>query len=220
VYVSEQWRSNIGSPTGAFIADVDVVATSLFRYAAASGGCWYTPGGVSTTCTLLRNVGTGILAIIGTGTLTRLESGKGTTLIGPSIVVPTIQVGGGYVYLDGAAGTAPTTVEVAGGTYHSKRGIGTSITIWGGKVLFDSAANTIATLTMASSNGLLNIVQSGTITTFNFIAGDARNITIARPITITNTVIWSTVKNASAFLDEPLITFSNTPTWRIDQGTL
>lgn len=214
VYVSDQWFANIGSASSSLKADIDAAAGSVFRYGAGGGACWYTPTGGSSVATLVRNVKNGTLTINGTGTVTRLESGSGQTIVGSNIVATNIHIAGGIVDLQGPSGTAPTTVEISGGSFKTRRGA-TTMTQWGGSVFIDAAANAITTLTM--TGGLMNISQSGTITTFNFIAGDANNISIARPITITNTVIWASVKNASRFVNHPLITFSNTPTHRIDK---
>ena len=218
VYVSEQWVANIGTPSTSLKADIDAAAGSVFRYAAGGGACWYTPTGGSSVCTLLRNVSNGTMTLNGTGTVTRLESGSGQTVVGQNVACTNIHIGGGNVKLEGTSGTGPTVLEMTGGSYTTRRGA-TTMTVWGGSALIDASTNTITTLTMAGPTGMLNIVQSGTITTFNFVAGDANQITISRPITITNTVIWATVRNASKFLDNPLVTFTNTPTWRIDQGS-
>ena len=214
VYVSDQWYANIGTPSSSLKADIDAAAGSVFRYGAGGGACWYTPTGGSSVATLVRNVKNGTLTLNGTGTVTRLESMSGQTIVGANVAATNIHIAGGVVDLQGTAGTAPTTIEIAGGSFKTRRGA-TTMTQWGGSVFIDAATNAITTLTM--TGGVLNIAQSGTITTFNFIAGDANSISIARPITITNTVIWASVRNASKFVNHPLITFSNAPTHRIDK---
>ena len=217
VHVSREWTGNIGTTSTSLKSDVDSGASPIFRYNAGGGACWFTPGGGSTTATLIRNVGRGTLTLNGTGTVTTLESGAGQTVIGGNITATTIRVAGGVVDLQGTSGTAPTTVEVTGGSYKTARGTagGGSITIWGGAVIVEALTNTIVTLTMAG--GSLFLTQSGTITTMNLVAGNAANVRVARPITITTLNIWGSVENASSFTDNPLLTITTT-NWRIDTG--
>lgn len=216
VHVSREWRGNIGSASTSLKADVDSGA-GLFRYNAGGGACWFSPSGGSAVATLVRNVGRGTLILNGTGTVTTLESGNGQTIIGGNIAATTIRIAGGSVDLQGTSGTAPTTVEITGGTFKTARGTagGGSMTIWGGAVTIEALTNTLVTLTM--SGGSLFLTQSGTITTMNLVAGNAANVHIARPITITTLNIWGSVENASSLTDNPLLTISST-NWRIDTG--
>lgn len=216
IYVARDWTGNIGSSSTSLKTDVDGAATSVFRYGAGGGACWYTPNGDNNLATLVRNVGKGTLTVNGTGTLTTFEAGNGQTILGGNITATTIRIGGeGKVDLQSTSGTAPTTVEITGGFFKTARGA-TTLSIYGGAAVVEAATNAITTINYAGGN--LFLAQSGTITTLNILAGNASSIRVGRPLTITNTVIWSTVFGASAFLDNPFITFSNAATWRIDQG--
>lgn len=214
VHVARPWTGNIGQAATPFKADVDV-GVGRFRYDAGGGVCFYQPAGNNNVCTLLQAYGRGQLVLVSAGTVTTLEVGDGDVIVGGSVVVPTLRIGGGNVQIENSSGTAPTTVEIAAGTLTTVRGI-TTLSLYGGTVIFKAGINAITTLTMGG--GALQLWETGTITTFNLIAGDASNIFVARPITITTLNIWGTVANASALTDNPLLTISTT-NWRIRQGS-
>lgn len=219
VYVSQQFTGNMGTSAAPFKAEINPSGTSppngIFRWL-GSGQCWYTPDGNSDICDILR-VLNGTMNLVGSGTVNDLEIGGGRTIIGSSIVATTIRQASGECRVEGLAGTAPTTVEIVGGTYYTRRGIAASgsLTLYGGTAQIDAQGNTIPTLNM--SGGALELRQSGTITTMNLRGGDAENIVISRPITITTLNLWSSVRNASAFTRNPLLTIT-TLNWKIDQG--
>lgn len=218
IHVLRAFSANIGSSGTSLKTDVDNAATSTFTYNAGGGAVWYTPNGSATggtnICQVLRCIGFGTMTVNGTGTVTRLESGQGQTIIGGNIAATNVHVAGGNVTIQGTSGTAPTTIEVTGGVLKTARGC-TTISIYGGNVEFDA---TQAITTLNVTGGRLKIIRSGTITTLNLLAGNALNIDVSAAITITNTVIWGSVQNASAILDNPMLTFTNAPTWRIATG--
>jgi hypothetical protein len=211
VYVSDQWSANIGSPSTSLIADLDAVAGSVFSYKAAGGACWYSPAGGSSVCNKMVIVGYGTMTINGTGTVTNLEVSRGNCIVGGTVLATNVYIAGGLVDIQSTSGTAQTIIDITGGSLKTRRGC-TTLTQYGGNVYIDSGTNTFTTI--VKSGGTLNIAQSGAITTFRLLGGDAASITIARPITITNTEVWGNVLNLNSLLQNPLITFQNTPTKR------
>lgn len=209
VNINRGWKTNIGSASTSLKADVDVAATSALTYNALAGAVWFSPSGVSGVCSICRCIGFGTLTLNGTGTVTRLEHGRGRTIVGGNITITNIDLAGGDVVM--AAGTAPTTVIVTGGSLEIDRGI-TTLTVTGGTVIINTTA---AITTINFYGGRLIIKRCGTITTFNVFGGDLRQVEISKAVTITNTTIWASVGNMSSFLANTLITFTNAATKRI-----
>lgn len=214
INVTRNWHTNIGSPATSLRADLDFSASSRMRYNAGGGSMWYSPNGDNNLAHLIQCTGVGNLILNGTGTVTRLEHGRGNTTVGGSITMTNLDLAGGKVEQQAGGATAPTTVTISGGKFDSKRGLnaGGNLFLYGGEAVFDT---TDAIPTITFTNGRLRLLRSGTITAFNVIGGDLRNVEISRAITITDTTIWASVPGMSAFLDNPLITFTNAPTRRI-----
>lgn len=213
INVLRSFFGNIGSPSTSLKADLDFAASSTLWYDAGGGAMWYTPNGDNNLANKIRATSiAGTLTLNGTGTVTQLEVGRGTVIIGGNITVTTLYIAGGQVIHQ--AGTAPTTVIITGGSYQTFRG-GTTITQHGGLVDMDTTT-AITTYNMAGGRHILR--RSGTITNYNLFAGDARNVEISRAITMTNSTVWASVGNASAFMQNPMITFTNATTKIIADG--
>jgi hypothetical protein len=159
-----------------------------------------------------------MLVLNGTGTVTTLESALGRTSIGGTIGVTTLNMAGGDVEMkQGGSTTIPTTINMTGGSLYTERGA-TTLNIYGGTFRVVSRTGTTTFTTINFFGGSLILEQCGTITTLNLRSGDVSNIRLSKTVTITNTDIWATVANADSFRNNPLITFTNAPTWTFSQG--
>jgi hypothetical protein len=215
IYVTRNFRANIGSVSTPLKAEINTGA-SLFHYNAGGGRCYYTPTGNTALCVTLRAVGLGTLQLLGTGTITNLEQLRGSVIVGETVTPTNVNIAGGDMLIDGAAGTNPTTINAGGnGRLRTLRGFTTLNIFDQGSVILDVGTDTPTTINMYG--GSLDIVQSGTITTLNLYGGDAAQIRLGRLLTITTVNIWPTVRNASKFLTNQLLTITNT-NWKVDVG--
>lgn len=212
VRVTRNFRAQFGSPGVPFKAEVGG-GSGLFHYDAESGDCYYLPDGNTNVCNKLRVTGPGShMHLVGgvACTVDNLEQGAGRCTVAQDIAATTIKGSGGYMTLEGEAGTNPTTVY-AGGTFRlrSQRGIAAGGNLYvfeDARVTIDAGTDTIPTLW--TLGGWLELYHSGTITTWNLFAGDAGRISIARPITVTTLNVFPTVKNRDRILRHPLITIT------------
>lgn len=209
IYVTDRFAADIGTNSVPLTCEIG----TLFEYRARAGNLYYVPNGTVSTCAKFRALG-GIqtrININGTGTLTVYEMLSGTAVLASTITATTMRIAGGYTTLDGASGTNPTTVYVGGnGTFRSLRGIagGGNIYLFDrGQLIMDAGSDTVPTVTM--TGGSADWVSSGTITTFNMLAGDASKFKLGQAITITTLNIWPTVRNRDKFLSNTLLTVTN-----------
>lgn len=195
VNVTKNFLANFGSLADPFVVEVNVSAASVFRNAAGAGELYYTPDG---TCVTFRHMGPSFSKLVGTGAITVLEQFAGDVNVGVGITPATVKIGGGDMLIDGAAGTNPTTIHCGGGRLRTLRGC-TTLNLFGSGILtLDCGADAITTINM--NGGLLNWVNSGTVTTFNAFTGDLSRAKFGRITTITTMNTWPTVKGLDSFL--------------------
>lgn len=197
-----------------------VEVTGQLIYAAQSGAMYYRGKDTTDATPLIQVVGGGTFHFVVDGTATRFEIGSGSAIIYGPAIATNIRVGGGSLTLLDDTSTDPTLLHLmSGGTVYTERG-GTTFTNDAGTLLIEAGTNAITTL---NCNGPLQIAkthltESGTITTANVVGHVPDTSKLTRPLTITNTAINMSLPGAQAFLDNPLITFTNAPTRYISDG--
>jgi hypothetical protein len=204
-------RSLIGSFSAPFKAEI----SGMLDYGAGGGQCYYDAEGDADTCALMRVRGPGRprMSVVG-GTITIAELSGGITDILESAAATTIRMmRNAILNLPDNGSTDPTLIDAGGGEVHSARGATTIDQRGSALVEIDAGANNITTWTVGGGRALAKLF--GTLTTLNWKHGlfDVRQL--KGPVTITNTNVWVPDVDRTAldaFLNHPLITFSNAPT--------
>jgi hypothetical protein len=192
------------SPIVAQVSDVIVDAFPYFSYAARSGSCHYsaTVGGL---CDRLIQDGDNMLHLVA-GTATRYDLNRGTLEAQAAGFIGTLVQKSGASSLIAAA-TQLTTGTIIGGTCRTERGATTFTVRDSGHLMLECKTNAIGTLNV--DGGTTTLRDCGTITQFNGTAGNLID-DLSRPLTITDCTIDISLPWAEAFLNNPLITFTNT----------
>jgi hypothetical protein len=197
-------------------------------YMAISGDMYYqAAGNGGNTAALIQVIAGGHFHFVAGGTATRFEVIAGQATISAPCVVTSLRIAGGSTTLLDDSSTDPTLIELmagpagTGGTCYTERG-GTTFTNGCGTLTIKAASNTLTTLNCQGSplTAKTVLVTSGTITTVNATGHIPDTTQLVQPVTITNTPINMGLPGAQAFLDHPLITFTNTPTRYITDGRL
>lgn len=217
--ISRAFTGQIGTAAAPHKAEID----TRLVYMAQSGDMYYQAAGAANTCALLQINGGGTFHFVSGGTCTLAEIGSGSLQVTASAVVTTLNAAGGSVSITGT-GTGVTTLNMwpgpsgSGPSVYTNRG-GTTFTNKAGMLTLDIGTNTITTLN-CSGPGKTILKESGTITTLNAEGHIPDTSALVRALTITNTTINMTLPGAQAFLDHPLITFTNTPARKISDGRI
>jgi hypothetical protein len=199
-------------------APLYVEVTGYIWYGAGGGDLYYKGKDTTDATPIAYAVGGGHFHFVDDGTITNFHLSNGTaTISGPCIVTNLYVFGGTGTLLDDTS-TDPTILLMGagpsgvGGSLTTERGFTTG-TVNAGSLTIDADTNTITTLNCNGSyqNSKTVIKECGTITTANLYGHIPDTTNMSRPLTITNTNINVTLPNAQAFLDNPLITFTNTP---------
>jgi hypothetical protein len=184
-----------------------------------SGDLWFESNSLDSEATaLIYCIGAGHLHLTGSAAppvVTRLEALSGFQTVAAGVTVTTGRFGGSSSarLLDSGSAVAVTTLDVIGGQVYSQRPH-TTINGAGGSIMLDcdSTGGVNAHGTINAYGAKISIRDSGTITTLNAMYSVPDASTLTRALTITNTTINMGLPGAQAFLDHPLITFTNTPT--------
>lgn len=214
VDVSRSYTGYFGSASAPFKARI----TGSMIYGAGGGSMYFvsasTGGGTSA---LARVTGGGTLYFVEAGTITLVEMLSGGFSCAAACIVPTLRVAGGSASILGTGGTPPTLIETlpAGGYVLTQRGA-TTARHAGGRMVIDSATNTVGTLEVYAPG--CEILEAGTITTLLAKGGIPDVSQLRGPLTITNSEINMALPRAKEFLLNPLISFSTTPVKLVFDG--
>lgn len=217
VEVSKAYTGQFGSAGAPFKTKI----TTAIVYAAAAGDMYYRAQGQTSpgddTAALIYHIGGGHFHFVTGGTATRYEQLSGIGSIAAPCVVTNFRMAGGQCTIFDDSSTDPTVCEVYAGQLTTERG-GTTLSNHDGTMVIDAATNTITTLNCLGRTGNTILKESGTITTLNATGHIPDVSQLTRPVTVTDTNINMSLPGAQAFLDHPLITFSNSPQRRITDG--
>lgn len=221
VEVSAAYGGQFGTEGNPFYAEV----TSSIWYGALAGDMYYRGKDTTDATPQIYVAGNGHFHFVTDGTATRFDVASGfATIAGPCIVV-TLTIAGGETRLLDDTSTDPTLVQLLpngsgrGGKLYSERG-GTAFTNKAGDLTIKAGTNTIGTLNCDGPASIAKTVlqECGTITTLKALGHIPDTRALTRPLTITNTEINMSLPGAQAFLDHPLITFSNAATRAVTDG--
>lgn len=221
VEVPFAYSGQFGTAANPFYTEV----TSYIWYGAVSGSFFYKGKDTTDATPTAYFTGGGTFNFVSDGTITTGNLLSGTlNCAGPCILTNLYVAGGTGIILDDTS-TDPTLLRMVGGpsgtggTVYTERG-GTTFTIECGKITIAAGSNTITTLNCTGPRSVTETIlkESGTITTINALGHIPDTRQLSRPVTITNTNINVSLPGAQAFLDHPLITFTNTPTRFITDG--
>lgn len=218
--VSRAFTGQIGTAAAPHRAEISTVLV----YMAQAGDMYYYPNGNANTCANLQVNAGGTFHLVTGGTCTLAQIGSGALQATAGAVITTLKASGGSVTITDTATTGITTLDMwpgpsgTGPSVYTNRG-GTTFTNKGGTLTIDASTNAITTLN-CSGPGKTILKESGTITTINVEGHVPDTSALVRALTITNTNINMTLPGAQAFLDHPLITFTNTPTRYISDGRI
>lgn len=195
---------NIGGAAGTFTvatrASLYSAATqrARVRFWGAGGTNTYSPGATK-TCHILQVGLNKTVNVVGSGALRLVQQDGGTLRIAQNITADTGSAAYEWVIVSGTAtidhsGTGVHVVRVLGGSLTLRRGVATHLYIHGGNVTIDARGETIAAIT--HTGGTLTILNCGTITAYNGLAGVFDASRALRAITIT-TLTHTAALNAS-----------------------
>lgn len=215
--VSQSYSGDIGDSSTQF----KIAFTTRLIFGGTGHMWWISDSLDSDTSALVQVTGGGHLHFVSGGPATRAEVGFGILTAGNAASITNARIGKGgtaYLYDTGSAGTV-TLAENHGGTLYSERPHTTLNHVAGRTTLAaDSAGATNAHGTINVNGPGLVIKDSGTITALNCNLGIPDVSQLANTLTITDTTINMLIPGAQAFLDHPLITFTNTPTRLYNDG--
>lgn len=201
-HLTPGFTGQIGTDAAPLRADVDDL------YCRGPARLSYRPDGASDQCLRFYAAGNGIFRIVTGGTVVSLFAEAGTTHVAAPVAATNIYVkGGAAVNLEDDSSTDPTLVTMLGGQLTSWRGA-TTFNNAGGSAVIRAGSNNIGTMTLFA--GRTTIRSFGTLTSGNFYA--IPNLQLDYPCTITNCIVNMASPGADAFLENPLITFTNAPT--------
>lgn len=209
--VAKGFSGSIGTASAPFKA----AATTRILHMGSGDFYWESNSSDSETTALAWLWGSGTLYCTGSGAIiTRGEAINGRFILDAASTLTTGRFGGSsnFELRDDGSGPTVTTLEVAGGSGVSRRPHTTINGVRGALVLdadTTGAVNTHGTINLY--NMALTIRDSGTITLLNALGSIPDLSQLVRALTITDVNINMMLPNAQAFLDHPLITFSNTP---------
>lgn len=210
--VSSDFNGQMGSVSAPLKAKI----TTKLVYVASGGDMYYVADGSGAdTCALMQVLGGGHLHFMTTGTATRAEVRSGELSVATACAVTALRMSGGRVNFYDDSSTDPTTVEVFGGYLYMERGA-TTITHTAGTTKLQAGTNNITTVNLYGPG--CQFVDFGTITTLNAMGGIPNASMLSSPVTITNTNINMAIPGAQAFLDNSNVTFSNAPVRFIHDG--
>lgn len=214
VEVSGAFAGQFGSAGSPFYSEV----TGYIWYGAITGDMYYRGKDSGDATPIAYIAGGGHFHGVTDGTITTGHVTSGHATFEAPFIVVSLYVAGGSTSLLDDSSTDPTLIRMmagkngTGGALLTERG-GTTITNECGDLTIDANTNTIGTLncTGSTQTARTRLKECGTITTANLTGHIPDMTNFARPLTITNTTINMTLPGAQAFLDNPLITFTNTP---------
>lgn len=217
IEVSRAFTGSIGTSGNPLYCEV----ASALIYAAQSGSMYYrAKDGAGEHAVLVRVCGGGHFHAVTDGTFDKFEILSGTATIEGPIIATTISTAGGSLTILDDTSTDPTTLQLlSGGSVYTERG-GTTFTVMAGTLAVEAGTNTVTTFNCYGppTNARTYLTECGTITTLNAYGHIPDTTKMVRPLTITNTNINMSLPGAQAFLDNPLITFTNAATRFITDG--
>lgn len=216
VEVSRAYTGTVGSAGSPFYTEI----TTRLVYASQSGAMYYRGKDAGDATPLIQINGGGEFHAVTDGTATRFEVANGVAKIYGPFIATNVRTGGGYTTILDDTSTDPTLIHLmSGGTVYTERGMTTG-TVDVGLLIIEAGTNAITTLNCNGSPSVsrTQLIESGTITTINCNGHVPDCSKLTQPLTITNTGINMTLPGAQAFLDHPLITFTNTPTRYVSDG--
>lgn len=214
--VSRAYTAHIGSSGNPVYVEI----TGRLIYAAQSGSMYYRGKDAGDATVLIQIHTGGEFHAVTDGTATRFEMGSGVAKIYGPFIATNIRMGGGYLTILDDTSTDPTLIHMmSGGTVFTERGMTTG-TVDQGTLIIEAGTNAITTLNCSGPPQVARTIltESGTITTLNATGHIPDTTKLTNPMTITNTTINMTLPGAAAFLQNPLITFTNAATEYISDG--
>ena len=194
--------------------------TTRLVYAARAGAAYFRcKTGADATPLVQVNTAGEFHFVVG-GLVTRFEVANGPAKIwGPAAATNIRVSGSGHLTLIDDTSTDPTLIHLmGGGSVYTERGFATGINDGGGLTI-DAGSNVIGALS-CRGRGSTKLIESGTITALNCEGHVPDTSELINPLTITDVGINMLLPNAQAFLDHPLITFTNTPVRYVSDGRI
>lgn len=208
VEVSREYFGEFATAANPFYVEV----TSRLFYLASGGNMYYRGKDATDATPLILVAGGGHFHAVTDGTATRFEVHSGEATISGPFIATTLRASGGRIQLLDDTSTDPTLIHLVrghGARLKTERGA-TTMTLEWGEAVIDAGSNTIGTINALGAD--IRLLSSGTITTANLHSSIIDLSRLTAPITITNTNINMALPGAQAFLDHPLITFTNAAT--------
>lgn len=154
-------------------------------------------------------IGGGVMSLQ-TATVTNLLVTAGYCSVGSDVTATNVYVLGGECSLVGSA-NAITTLEVRGGYVTLERDV-TTLSAYAGTTVINNSGVTPTTINI-EQGAVVKIKDGGTITTLNGKSGILDLTELARPLTITNSTFYPTLRVLKNSATDSLLTFTN-PTTR------
>jgi hypothetical protein len=215
VLVSREFIGQIATAAAPFKSQI----TGRIEYRASGGDMYYqADGNAAETCVAIHVLASNSahFHLVGAGTTTSFHLGAGVVTCEAAATVTSWYIAGGTATILDATSTDPTLIEMTGGELKTERGFTTGRFL-GGITTIDAGSNTITTLE-TGEGATVRLVQSGTITQVTSRGGRIDTSSLSSPVTITDCTVWGDEPWVSDFLDNRLITFTNTPVRRISNG--
>lgn len=222
VEVPFAYNGSFGTSAAPFYCEV----TSYIWYGAAGGDMYYEGKDGADATPKAYIYGGGHFHFVTDGTITAFHIGGGATAtVSAPCIVTSYYIAAATVTILDSTSTDPTLLRIMcdenglGGHVTTERG-GTTFTNEGGKLIIDAGTNTITTLNCTGPHTIAStkMKSSGTITAVNATGHVPDTSNLALPVTITDTTINMALPGANAFLDNPLITFTNAPLRLVTDG--